>query len=121
MFVLLRQRNFGCIWIGGLISLTGDWMLLTALPVYIYQLTGSTLATGAMLAVRVGPRLVHERELLRANSLTALSNDVSRLVGPALGGIVVAATGLAGVAMLDAASFTFAATMAALTRVGRRW
>ena len=58
MFALLRQRNFGYIWIGGLVSLVGDWMLLTALPVYVYQLTGSTLATGAMLAARVVPRIL---------------------------------------------------------------
>src|SRR5919199_1525059 len=58
MFALLRQRNFSCIWIGGLISLAGDWMLLTALPVYVYQSTGSTLATGAMLAARVVPRIL---------------------------------------------------------------
>jgi MFS family permease len=190
MFALLRQRNFGCIWIGGLISLTGDWMLLTALPVYIYQLTGSTLATGAMLAVRVVPRillgsvagvfvdrwdrrqtlivtnlllalgllplllvtsgtwlwlvyfvafvqsalaqfvtpalgallphLVQPRELIRANALNALSNDISRLVGPALGGVVVSVTGLAGVAMVDSASFAVAASMAALTTIDGR-
>ncbi len=150
MLALLWRRDFGCIWIGGLISLVGDWMLLTALPVYVYQSTGSTLATGAMLAARViprillgslagvfvdrwdrrgtlivanlllalgllplllatsgerlwlvyvvafvqsamaqvvapalgalVPRLVDERELLRANALNALSNDVSRPV-----------------------------------------
>jgi MFS family permease len=190
MLALLQQRNFGCIWFGGLISLIGDWMLLTALPVYVYQATGSTLATGAMLAARVIPRvllgsvagvfvdrwdrrqtlivanlllglgllplllvtsdeklwlvylvsfvqsavaqfvspalgallpnLVQKRELLRANSLIALSNDVSRLVGPPLGGIVVASTGLAGVALVDAASFAVVASMVALARVGRR-
>lgn len=190
MFALLHQRNFACIWLGGLISLVGDWMLLTALPVYVYQSTGSTLATGAMLAARVMPRfllgsvagvfvdrwdrrralvvanvllalgllplllvrsaealwlvylvafvqsamaqfvtpalgallpnLVDERDLLRANSLNALSNDVARLVGPALGGIVVATTGLAGVALLDSASFAVAAGMAALTHVASR-
>src|SRR5436305_11439853 len=58
MSLLWPQRNFGLVWIGGLISLTGDWMLLTALPVYVYQLTGSTLATGAMLAARVVPRIL---------------------------------------------------------------
>ena len=190
MFALLRQRNFGYIWLGGLISLIGDWMLLTALPVYVYQSTGSTLATGAMLAVRVTPRivlgsvagvfvdrwdrrrtlivanlllglgllpllvvtsserlwlvyvvafvqsamaqvvvpalgallpnLVEERQLLRANALSALANDVARLVGPALGGVVVASTGLAGVAMLDSASFVVAAVMAVLTHVDGR-
>ena len=71
-----------------------------------------TPALGALL-----PHLVAERELLRANSLNALSNDISRLVGPALGGIVVASSGLAGVAMLDSVSFAVAASMAALTRV----
>src|SRR5690349_20630066 len=85
MLALVRQRNFGCIWLGGLISLIGDWMLLTALPVYVYQSTGSTLATGAMLAARVIPRVLlgsvagvfvdrwdRRRTLIVANLLLAL-------------------------------------------------
>ena len=164
-------------------------MLLTALPVYVYQLTGSTLATGAIVVARVAPRillgsvagvfidrwdrrqtlivanltlalgllpllrvtsadnlwvvyvvalaqsamaqfvspavgallphLVSGRELLRANSLIALSNDISRLVGPALGGVLVASAGLAGVALVDAVSFAVAASLAAVTDVRR--
>lgn len=36
----------------------GDWALIAALPVHAYQLTGSTLATGAMVAALLAPRLV---------------------------------------------------------------
>ena len=58
MFALLRQRNYGLVWLGGLISVTGDWMMFAALPLYVYELTSSTLATGIMLAARVAPRLL---------------------------------------------------------------
>lgn len=56
MIATLRQRNF--VWFGQLISLVGDWVLLAALPFYVYQLTGSALATGAMFMVHVLPTLV---------------------------------------------------------------
>lgn len=55
MLATLRQRNFALLWFGGLVSMTGDWMLLIALPVYVYDATGSTLATGAMFAARLLP------------------------------------------------------------------
>ncbi len=48
MLVVLRQRDFGLLWLGGLISLTGDRAMRIALPVYVYQQTGSTLATAGM-------------------------------------------------------------------------
>jgi MFS family permease len=46
---VLRQRDFTLLWFAGLISITGDWMLVVALPVTVYELTGSALATGAIL------------------------------------------------------------------------
>ena len=46
MFAVLRQRNFALLWLGDLVSLTGDWLLIVALPFFIYQRTGSVLATG---------------------------------------------------------------------------
>src|SRR5215470_5438421 len=58
MLATLRQRNFGLLWFGGLISLAGDWMLNVALPIYVYTLTGSALATGGMLIARIIPNLL---------------------------------------------------------------
>ncbi len=31
----LRQRNFALVWVAGLISLTGDWLLFVALPLAV--------------------------------------------------------------------------------------
>ncbi len=52
MLATLCQRNVALLWFGGPISLAGDWMLIVALPIYVYQLTGSTLATSVMLRVQ---------------------------------------------------------------------
>lgn len=58
MIALLRQRNFGLLWFGGLISFIGDWMTLIGLPIYIYNLTGSVLATGLMWMSTMLPSVV---------------------------------------------------------------
>jgi len=190
MLAVLRQRNFGLLWFGGLISLTGDWMLRIALPAHVYNLTQSTLATGAMfiagtvpdlllgsvagvfldrwdrrrtmvvvnlllalallplLLVRSAewlwlvyvvafaqsvlrqffgpaenallPTLVGEDQLLTANALNALNNNLARLIGPALGGVIVLAVGLAGVTLIDAGTFLVAALLIFLIRAPKR-
>ena len=187
MFSILRQRNFSLLWFGQLISTIGDWVLFVALPFYIYSLTGSTLATGAMfmaatlprllfgsvagvfvdrwdrkntmivadvlrgallllmVLVRsreqlwliylsafamavVGqffgpaksaiiPRLVDRQDLLSANSLNALSDALTRLVGAGLGGALMGSFGFQNVVWLDAGSFFFSALMIALITV----
>jgi MFS family permease len=54
MIKTLRQRDFALLWLGGLISLAGDWVLAVGLPIYVFLLTHSVLATGlAFLASRV--------------------------------------------------------------------
>lgn len=58
MLAVLRQRNFTLLWAGGLISMLGDWLLFIALPFYIYDLTGSALATGAMFITETLPILL---------------------------------------------------------------
>jgi len=55
MLATLRQRNFALLWFGGLISITGSTMLFVALPFYVYQLSHSTLATGAMFIAQTLP------------------------------------------------------------------
>lgn len=57
MLAVLRRRNFALLWFGQLISLTGDYVLIVALPFYTYQLTGSVLATGVMFLVQALPGL----------------------------------------------------------------
>ncbi|HET8629377.1 MAG TPA: MFS transporter [Thermomicrobiales bacterium] len=187
MFAALRQRNFALLWVGQLISLIGDWVLFIALPFYVFDLTGSTLATGGMFIAltvprlalgsvagvfvdrwdrrrtmlaadfaRAGllllllmvhsvdwlwlvyvvalaesaisqffnpaksaiiPRLVDEEHLLAANSLNSLSESLTRLVGPALGGLLFGALGLTSVIYADSASYLVSGTLIALMAV----
>ena len=55
---VLQLRPFRFLWLSGLISQVGDWLLAIALPVYLYQTTGSTLATGAMFVAQSVPRVI---------------------------------------------------------------
>ena len=180
MLRILRQPNFARLWFGGLISMTGDWILITGLPFEIYRLTGSTQALGFMaiafmipsitlgsvagvfvdrwdrrrlmlfidlaLAVAILPLAAMESlgvwiayvvlltascldqlfnpaenallpnllenaddDLVTANALNGLNNHLARLIGPALGGIIVAVGGMLSVTVIDAASFLIAA------------
>jgi len=181
---LLGLRSFVLVWLGGLVSLAGDWVLIVGLPLVVYEMTHSTLATGTMfmagtlprlplgsvagvfvdrwdrrrtivvtnilmglgllplLAVRSAedlwlvyvvqmgeaciaefqrpalgallPRLVDQDKLVAANALSSLGSESTRLVGPALGALVVAFFGLAGVVVVDAASFVVAGALVAL-------
>jgi MFS family permease len=57
MIAVLRHRNFTLLWAGGLISQIGDWALFIALPMYVYRLTGSTLATSGTFLSEILPSL----------------------------------------------------------------
>ncbi|MFQ5944016.1 MAG: MFS transporter [Anaerolineales bacterium] len=175
MFALLRQRNYALLWSSQLVSMTGTWALFAALPFFVFQLTGSVLATGIMFFVEVIPpillgsvagvfvdrwdrrwtmiganvtrglllllllafrsaeqvwivyvvaflesvanlffgpannallpQLVGKDELVTANSLDALGENVARILGPALGGALLASLGLTAVALIDVASY----------------
>lgn len=51
----LRQPDFRALWLAGLISDVGDWMLLVALPIVVYTQTGSTLGTSAAFLAELAP------------------------------------------------------------------
>ncbi|MBB5804067.1 MFS family permease [Saccharothrix ecbatanensis] len=53
----LAVPAFRRLWIAGFVSEIGDWVLLVALPVYVYQLTGSTAATATTFVVGLLPSL----------------------------------------------------------------
>jgi MFS family permease len=57
-WALLRRRDFGLLWTGGLISEAGDWFLLVGLPVWVLQVTGSSLVTATVFLVGLLPSLV---------------------------------------------------------------
>lgn len=175
MIALLRQRNYALLWSSQLISQLGNWALFAALPFFVFQLTGSVLATGIMFIVEVIPpillgsvagvfvdrwdrkwtmiganvvrglllllllafrsaeqvwvvyvvaffvstanlffgpannallpQLVGKDELVTANSLDALGENVARILGPAIGGALLATVGLGAVALIDVGSY----------------
>ncbi len=178
MFKVLRNGNFARLWCAGLISQAGDWVLLIGLPIYVYILTRSLLATSITFAAGIIPQiilgsvagvfvdrwnrrrtlvvanlllalalaplvlvrtpdhvwivyivifaetcfeqftvpaqnallpaLVTGEQLVSANALNSLSSNLSRLIGPALGGIIAGFFGLNGIVVVDAISFLLA-------------
>lgn len=180
---LWRQPAFRSLWLAGLVSDTGDWLLFIALPIVVYQLTGSALGTslaflvelapGIVLAPLAGwcadrwnrrrilivvsalqaaalipllvvhtqaelpvvyavilleaalftlfdpvknallPTLVPGTDLVSANSLVGLSQNLARLAGGPLGGVLLAAGGLRVVIAADLISYLIAAVMIA--------
>lgn len=54
----LRNRSFLRLWAGGLINDFGDWTLLVALPIFVFQLTGSALVTSTVFVVELIPGLI---------------------------------------------------------------
>lgn len=188
MWATLRQRNFALLWVAGLVSISGNWMMFVALPVLVYTMTGSALAVGGtllatalpgilfgslagvfvdrwerrrtivivnlLLALSILPLLLvrsadwlwlvyvvcfaqstlnqffmpaenaflpllsDPKLLVSANALNALNNNLARLVGPAIGGLVVASSaGVGGVVIVDMLTYVIAAALVALISV----
>jgi len=53
----LANPGFRRLWTAGLVSEIGDWVLQVAMPVYVYQLTGSASATATTFVVALLPSL----------------------------------------------------------------
>ena len=63
------------------------------------------------------PTLVGEEHLLSANSLDSLGENSARLIGPALGGVLLASAGLNSVIFLDITSYLMAALLMFMMQV----
>jgi MFS family permease len=54
----LSHPSFRSLWLAGLISDAGDWMLFVALPILVYTETGSALGTSLAFLIELAPRIV---------------------------------------------------------------
>ena len=187
MRALLKQRNFALVWAGGLISMIGNWVLLTALPFYVYAMTGSALATSGILMAYIAPgvlfssvagvfadrwdrrrtmlvmalsqggvtlvlvlvqstewlwvvyvvtfaqsslgqffgpaenallpSLVGKEQLMAANSMNSMNDNLARLMGPAIGGVLLAWQGFGAIVVVDALTYFVAAGLIGLVQV----
>ena len=66
------------------------------------------------------PDVVEDTHLISANALNSQNNDLSRLIGSALGGVVTAIGGITMLALVDAASFLISAALIAWMHTTRR-
>ena len=57
MLAVLRHRNLALLVAAQTISFTGSFVLFVGLPFYVYELTGSGLATGALFMAQTIPQL----------------------------------------------------------------
>jgi MFS family permease len=55
MFQALQVTDFRLLWVGGLVSALGSWLLVLAIPAHIFLLTGSLRATGLTVAAEYLP------------------------------------------------------------------
>lgn len=62
------------------------------------------------------PRIVGPEDLQRANALLGISRNIGRIVGPALGGLLVTAGGVALALMFDVLTFVVSAATLAMLR-----
>lgn len=88
--------------------------------VYVFAFTESAISQFFIPAKSaIIPHLLDEAHLLAANSLNSLSQELTRLVGPFLGGILLGLLGLNSVIIVDTASFLISAALIALIALPR--
>ncbi|HEY1017219.1 MAG TPA: MFS transporter [Herpetosiphonaceae bacterium] len=187
MLSVLRRRNFSLLLLSGIVSLIGDWMLFVALPLHVFALTGSTLATGVTFIVEslprvllgtvagvfvdrwnqktimivadvvravailsllladtadhvwivyvvaatvntasqfftpaenaLFPRLLSKEDLMPANALNSLGVNMTRLLGPAIGGSLMVWLGFQAIVLLDSLTFVLSCVLISFVRV----
>jgi MFS family permease len=95
--------------------LVGQLGLWVVYAVLVVESCVSQLFNPARVALM--PSLVGGKdELLTANALLGVGQHLARLIGPAVGGVIVATGGLGTVAVIDSASFVVSAGMLTLIR-----
>ncbi len=81
-----RTRDFRLVWTGGFVNDVGDWLLLVALPVYVFIKSGSGAATATLFVVElvaalllgpVGGSLVDRWDLRRTLIVTNVAQAIT--------------------------------------------
>ena len=91
--------------LGLLLVRSVEWIWVIYLTVFLESTLKNFFgpAEGALL-----PNLVGEEHLVPANSLNALNDNLARIVGPAIGGLLLGTLGFQSVIWADAASYLIA-------------
>jgi MFS family permease len=58
VFQALQVRDFRLLWVAGMVSSIGSWLLVLAVPAHVFLVTGSLRATGLILAAEYLPLLI---------------------------------------------------------------
>jgi MFS family permease len=96
-----------------LVGQLGLWVIYAVLVV---ESSASQLFGPARVALVPSLLSGGKEELLTANALTGVGHHLARLIGPAVGGVIVATGGLGAVAVIDSISFVASAGMLSLVR-----
>ncbi len=89
--------------------------------VYTFAFVESCVSQFFMPAANaIIPNLVDKEHLLTANSLNSMSQELTRLIGPLLGGVLMGVYGINSVVIVDACSFLIAAALLTLITVQAR-
>ena len=97
MWMMLAAMVLGVFTIAGL---TNEWILL----IMTFALgTGMAMMIPALAAIT--PELVPRPELHKAISLNAIGMNVSRVIGPAIAGLIIIALGIGAVFIINGLSF----------------
>lgn len=56
--IVVRNSSFGLLWSGQLLSATGTWLMVVAVPVYVFHLTHSARDTGLATVAEVAPTVI---------------------------------------------------------------
>jgi MFS family permease len=96
--------------------LVGQLGLWVVYAVLVVESCVSQLFNPARVALMPSLLAGGKEELLTANALLGVGQHLARLIGPAVGGVIVATGGLGAVAVIDSASFVVSAGMLTLIR-----
>lgn len=89
--------------------------------VYVLVAIGSTFGVFGGPAMRaMVPQLVGKQNLIRAAGLLRTGTSLSTVIGPLLGGLLLASIGLANVILINVASYFFAIAALLIVRVPKR-